>query len=192
MTRQLRIGLVCWMIGGFSGSAVLAGEMVDNPTYKHWAKFKPGTYVVTKTVQEAMGHKTETIMTTTLKSVSGEKVVVEMTSVTKTAGQEIKMPPQSLTHAARIEKTEVPAEAQPKPDDKKPDTKEGKADIEIAGKKVKTTWYEVTADMGSVKTHTKSWMCEDVPGQVVKTVSRTEGEMPMTVESVVVEYKVIK
>lgn len=172
-------------------SSTASGEMIDNPMYKHWAQFKPGTYVVTQSVQEAMGQKTESVTTTTLKSVSGDKVVLELASVTKVAGQEFKTPPQTMEHPARIEKYEPEKTEGEKPDVKQK-TKEGDEVVEVAGKKIKTKWYDAVTDMGNMKTHTKSWMSDDFPGQIIKSTTRTEGETPMKVETKVLEYKIVK
>lgn len=179
-------------MGWMSCGLAVAGEMIDNPQYEHWSQFKPGTYVVTRSKQVAAGQTTETEVKTELKSVSKEKVVLEMTSVTKMQGQEIAMPPQTFEHPAEYEKPESPESEAEAPESVKPKTKEGEEKIEIAGKKMDTKWYEVVSDNDGIKTHSKSWMSDDMPGQVVKSVTKMAGEMPMNVETQVVDFKVIK
>jgi hypothetical protein len=92
-------------------NAALADEMVDNPNYKHWAQFKPGTFVTMKMTSEidtgAGKQKTESTVTTKLKEVTSEKVVVTMDVVTKMGDQEFKSPPQEMVFPAKIKKEEL-------------------------------------------------------------------------------------
>jgi len=192
MSLIKRMTLAVIATGWMSCGLAVAGEMIDNPQYEHWSQFKPGTYVVTRSKQVAAGQTTETEVKTELKSVSKEKVVLEMTSVTKMQGQEIAMPPQTFEHPAKYEKPELPEGEAEDAETEKPKTKEGEEKIEVAGKKMDTKWYEVVSDNEGFKTHSKSWMSEDMPGQVVKSVTEMVGEMPMNVETRVIEFKVIK
>ena len=70
--------------------------------------------------------------------------------------------------------------------------KEGKEELKVAGKKIKTKWVEVEMKQGNNTIKTKSWMCEGVPGQVVKTVMTMEGDMKMTSESKLVKFEARK
>lgn len=185
-----RMSLAVVAVGWMSCGLAVAGEMIDNPLYEHWSKFKPGTYVVTVSKQTMAEQNTETEVKTELKSVSKEKVVVEMTSVTKTQDQEFKMPPQTFEHLAKYEKPDLPESEEEETE--KPETKEGEEKIEVAGKKLDTKWYEFVSEDEGTKTHSKSWTSEDMPGQVVKSVTKIEGEFMMNMETRVTDFKVVK
>ena len=179
-----------------AGSPLHADDKVDNPLYQHWAQFKIGSFSVTKTVQtvEVAGTemKTETTATTKLTELNAEKAVIEISTVTEVAGTEQRMPPTTMDIAAKITKTELETQEKQKEPEGKPETKEGEEELEVAGKKLKTKWVEVTTKQGNNTIKTRSWMCEDVPGQVVKTVTTMEGETMMTSETTLVEFEAEK
>ncbi len=184
------VGMMAW-VGGLP-IAAHAEETIENDVYKHWAQFKPGSFCKMKSVSKVMGQTTEITMTTTLKMVTKEKVVLMVASATKNAGQEFKMPPQKLEHLARIPKPKPEELAKQKGKVSDVKAKEGKEELSVKGKKIKTNWHESTIKMGKMTTKSKTWMSETIPGQVVKSVSTTEGEMKMVTEMTLVDYKAIK
>src|SRR5262245_13341364 len=104
----------------------LVQDQVDNPEYKGWAAFKPGSSV---TYKVQMGETVAGEQKSTLKSVSDEEVVltVEMSNA-----------------AGRSMERKVPAKV---PAAKAPNNvKEGEEEIEAGGKKLKcaTKEFEVT------------------------------------------------
>jgi hypothetical protein len=178
---------------GLTASAARADEKVDNPTYQHWAQFKPGSYSVLKTVQTVTvaGReiKTETTLTTTLKELSAEKALVEMEFVTVSSGRELKLPAQKMEIPAKITKVEFKKQEEPEGQVK---VKEGKEVLKVAGKTIKTTWAEIEIKQGKDVIKTKSWTSEEIPGQVVKTVQTMEGKTKMTSEGLLVRFKADK
>lgn len=183
------VGMLAMYAGG--SATAHAGETIENDLYKHWARFKPGSYCKMKSVSKVMGQTTESTMTTTLKSVTKDRIVLEVVSATRSGGREFKMPPQKIEHLARIPKPK-PGEIKKQKGirlDVKP--KEGKEEMSVKGKKIKTKWSESTIKMGKTTTRSKTWMSEDIPGQIVKTVTTTEGEMKMVTEMTLVDFKAI-
>ena len=63
---------VCWCVGMVCvlAPAVYAGEKEtqENPTYKHWAQFKPGTYVILEQINEALSGNTKNVRAWNLKT----------------------------------------------------------------------------------------------------------------------------
>ncbi len=181
------------LLFGLATSGARADEKVDNPTYKHWAQFKPGSFSVLETSQTitAAGTviKTETTLTTTLKELSPEKAVVEMQFVTVTSGREIKMPPQKMEIPAKFTKVELKKQEQPEGQIK---VKEGKEELKVGGKTIKTTWVEMNLKQGQGLIRTKTWTSMEIPGQVVKMVQTMEGDTKMTSEGIVVKFKADK
>ncbi|HUU83591.1 MAG TPA: hypothetical protein VM243_08815 [Phycisphaerae bacterium] len=157
----------------------LAGEKEtqENPIYKHWAQFKPGTYVVLQDVNEAAGQKTKTTMTHTLKEVTPQKVVVETTGVTEMNGEKFENPPTQQEYPATytIETEKAPAEHE---EQKAPgyETEQGEEEIEVAGTKFKAKWVRTEMKQAGMVMTSKMWNCDEVPGQLLKSITETKGE----------------
>ena len=139
------------------GGSFCLGQQVDNPQYKSWAKFKPGTAVTMKT--DAAGTTIET--TTTLVEVTPEKVVVE--SKMKMAGMEgMDMPATKMDIPAKVAQAAGGTATGPAPVTKD-------EEVEVAGKKYKTKVTETK----SGDTVSKTWTSDEVPGMMVKMESGT-------------------
>jgi hypothetical protein len=185
---------VMGLVGGARGA-----EMVDNPTYQNWAKYKPGTFVTLKTSGTSMrnGVAVASAMTTTQKlvSVDAEKAVVEMTLTTSAEGVERAMPARKVEIKAKMEKRPADAAAASS-DDKEEvsDVKAGTDTVEFKGRKLATTTQEQTTKMvGSGLTiHTKSWTSEEVPCGVVRMEVTREGAMAGTSKTELVDFAVVK
>lgn len=59
-------------------AVALAEDLIENDAYTTWAKFKPGTVVKQREVEECWGHY-ETTWTRTLVEVRADKVIVKVT-----------------------------------------------------------------------------------------------------------------
>jgi hypothetical protein len=186
----LCVVMLCW----FAVPQAALGEKIDNPEYKHWAQFKPGSYCVTQMKQTViagpMEMKTEVTTTTTLKTLTAEKAVIEVKTVMVADGHDVKMEPMTHEIPAKIDK---PKET--KPADKKTEevkVKEGEEELTIAGKKIKTKWAKTTLTVAGRKTETTTWISEEVPGRIVKTVTKIAGEEKMAGETKLIKFKAIK
>jgi hypothetical protein len=169
-------------------TAPAAGELVDNPLYKNWAQFKPGSFTKMKFSQEMAGNKTESIVTQTLKELDAEKAVVVIEAKMLMNGQENPMPPQTLEVKAKVTKAE--ADMINNPEGKKA---EGEETLEVAGKKLKCKWLEIEQDNMGMKIKARTWLCDEVPGMNVQYKGTMEGEqMKGGGEGVVVEFKTDK
>jgi hypothetical protein len=185
MKASNRIVAVACVLGVLAVSPVY-GEKVDNPLYKNWAQFKPGSYVVMKMVTTAAGNKTEMTQTQTLKECTPEKAVVEVKVVMMVSGQKIEQPPTAIEIAAKVPEGKVEAA------EKDPDTEveNGAEEIEVGGGKFKAEWTETKSKQGEAVTTTKVWTSDEVPGQQLKMKSTMPGGM--TVESELIEFKAEK
>jgi hypothetical protein len=145
--------------------AAFAAEQIDNPMYAQWKKYKPGTWVTTKTVADFGGNKSETETTTKLIEITPEKAVIEMTSVMSFGGQ--KLPPQPGTKMdvpAKVNKPDAAATG----DQPKPDVKESSEDVTVSGKTLKCKVTETTTKGPAGEMTAKVWQSDEVPGSVVK------------------------
>lgn len=158
------------------------GEKIDNESYKNWAKFKVGTSVKLKAVSDIAGNKSENTMTYKLVELTAEKAVIEMGMSMKMGDQTMDMPAQKLEQLAKIEKVEPTGEAKDAP---KPET--GEEEVSVGGKKYKAKWSKLTMEQNGMKTTTKSWTSEEVPGMLLKSETTMEGAMSGTTSMELVE-----
>jgi hypothetical protein len=184
----MRIALLAVTAAAVWSGTAAAQETVENPEYKNWSQFKKGASVTLKMTATASGMTIETLVTTTLVEV-GTKLKLEMTSITKAGGMEIKSPP----FAREVEKTlTLPPGA--KAEDvkaQKPEGRfaEGSETVKVAGTEFKTKWYQSKIEAQGLKTETKQWMCDDIPGGMVKMEATTTGAAGSTMKMEVVEFK---
>lgn len=160
------------------GSAKPAAKVIA----KHpWASFNTGSWVKMKstTVMDMAGMKNTTVMETKMTMVekTAEKVVIEtemtvMGNTTKTKAD------LSLKASADVTAAAKPAAA----------PKTGSDTITIGGKALSCKTTEMETDAGGMKILSKTWISEQVPGSLVKSVSTTKGSQT-TME--VVDFKAL-
>ncbi len=187
MKLLIRIVVVTGMLCAMA-AAPLQAEQVDNPLYKNWAQFKPGSYAVMEMVTTAAGNKTEVTQTQTLKECTPEKAVIEVKTVMMMAGQKFEQPPTEMEIAAKVPKGES-QEGEENPDT---EVKEGAEEIEVAGKKIKAKWTETKTKQGDTVTTVKVWTSDEIPGHQVKLMTSTSGPNKVTAESELIEFKADK
>lgn len=142
-----------------------------------WGSFKKGSFAKLKSVSETAGTKSEMTMTTTLVDLSAEEATVE-TEMAMTGFSN----KTSAKHPLKAPEGGKAVDG-PKP-------KTGSEEIEVAGRKLKCSWTEVETEASGMKTQSKSWMCEDVPGHLVKMVSKSTGAAASATTMELVEFGV--
>ncbi len=162
-------------------------DEIENPAYENWAQFKVGAMVEYKTVSDVAGNKTESVITYTLLEVTDEKAVIEMKTSTIMAGQKYDTPAVKMEHPAVLEATPEGTTEQPEVEQTK-----GEESIDAAGQTWATTWYESATDQNGMKTTSRTWTSDDVPGTLVKSVTNIDGAMKMTTEMILVTIKAEK
>lgn len=184
-------------------------EQVENPAYKHWAKYKPGTSVTMQTQSEmkmpaeaggAAGEAQKMAMTMTQKlvEVTPEKAVVEVAMAMEYQGMKQEMPARKQEIPAKINQENV--DVPPMPPGMKAKVKhvkDGKDTVEVKGKKHSVTTKEMTLEIEGAgdkpsEAHTKVWTTPDVPGGTVKVHTKTQKPMEMTMEMKLVDYTIVK
>jgi hypothetical protein len=189
----------------------MAEELVENPAYKAWAAFKPGT-TVTRTVTieitriEGMDNMPggagarkmpEQTMTQKLTAVDADTVVVETTVTGGIAGR-AEQPPRRVEIPAKIEKSKVDS-ALATEDGKATvkNVKDGTDTMEIKGKTLTVKTKEMDVDMDrdgqKVTSHVKVWLSETVPGAAAKVVmnskaNRGPATISMAMTTTLVDY----
>jgi hypothetical protein len=151
-----------------------AAEPVKAAAKHPWGSFKKGSFVKTKTVMDmtSPAMKTETTTTTTLKDLTADEAVLEMETAMPN------LPPTKMEQKFPLKAPEGKAADGPKP-------KTGSEEIEVAGKKMKCDWTETESEANGVKSVTRVYTNQDIPGFTAKMVMKN-ASMTMTTE--VVEY----
>ena len=169
-----------------------AQETIDNSEFTSWSKFKGGASVTLKSTIDSGKMTLESLVTTTLVEVGADKLVLETTAVSKVNGMEFKAPamkrevPKTIT-LPKLEKKDEPKVDRPKVD--KPMTEEGTETLKVSGTDVKAKWYKTTFEIMGTRTESKNWTSDEIPGGLVKSVTKSSGESPSSITMEVVEFK---
>jgi hypothetical protein len=164
-------------------AAAPAADKVDNPAYKSWAQYKPGTVVVTKTTSEVGGMKSEVSMTSTLAEVTADKVVVEVITATKVNGMEFKGPAVKQDIPRQYDAPKGGA-ADPKGAKPEGKTEDGTKKMKVGGTEFDCKWVKYSGTGADSETTTSDAM----PGMMVKSVTKA-GAVTSTTEVVEVTLK---
>ena len=144
-----------------------------------WARFKPGSFVKTKTVTAVTvgAHKVETVteITQKLVEVKGNRATLETTA--SMSG----VPRPTRTRSQISLKEPLPAPAGPR-------RKSGKTLLTVAGHVLHCDWTETEADMAGRRTVIRTWTSPEVPGGVAMTLSKND-LMVSTMEVVAFEAR---
>jgi hypothetical protein len=174
-----------------AAGAARADEMVPNPEFANWSKFKKGTSVTMKTTTTGSGVTSELRSTSTLIEVGAEKVVVEYTSVTMVNGMELKLPattreiPKTIAKAKDARKDEKDDPNTPK----EVASEEGTETLKVLGQEFKTKWRSNKVKVAGTTSDSKVWLCDDVPGMMVKMESTVTGAVASTLKMELIEFK---
>jgi hypothetical protein len=161
-------------------SAAIAQDLVDNPAYQSWAKFKAGTTVTLANDSNMGGMAMKMDLIYKLAELTPEKAVIEMTT---------RMPQGDTTSRMEI-LAKVKKEDVKEPGTMPPNVK-GQAkvlpdeDVKIGDKTYKCKVVEFTSEIQGMKTTGKSWTCQDMPGQLVKMETTMAGAMEGTTKMTV-------
>jgi hypothetical protein len=168
--------------GSAPSSEAAAKPVAETKIAKHpWGSFKVGSFVAMKSTTEASGYKMASEMKTTLTALTADKATIEIE--TTVAGHTTKtstdMP---LTASA----TPVPTGSASTP---QADVKTSEETITVAGKSLKCKVTSTTAEVGGTKSESKTWMSEEVPGFVVKSVVKSSGAASSESTTEVADFK---
>ena len=143
-----------------AASSLRAGQ-IDNPEYKAWASFKVGSSRTLTASGGGGGYVKSSgggTLQSTLKGIAGDKVMVQL-------GTNANSP--SFPVPAKIDERNIKYV--------------GEASIQAMGKTFKCKIYELpkqTSPNGAKSSQTKKWICDDVPGGLVKQEDYHTGPGP--------------
>ena len=139
----------------------------ENPQYRRWAKFAPGSRAVTRAVTGSAGNPAVTTTTTTsvLKSKSDAMITVEMTVHTRYHDGNVADNPPNDFAIPRDLVTPMPEPVPPH--------ESGTEVVTIAGRKLNCAWRVTTSSNEAGQVVIKTWTSDEVPGNLVKSVLTT-------------------
>lgn len=168
--------LILSLLAVVLAAGVCHADPVDNPEYKNWAGFKPGTTTTMKMDSDFNGTKSEVTITSKLVEVGADKLVIETVTASKIGGMEFKQPATKRDVPKTIE-VGKPAAGDKPANPSKPEgtTEEGAETLKVGGVEVKTKWYKYKAKTAAGEAEGQTWTSDEVPGQVVKSVTKAGG-----------------
>lgn len=182
--------LIATVIGVCLFTGTIFAEQVDNPAYQNWARFKPGTSVIHSQQTAMGGMNMQMEMTQTLKELTPEKAVVDMTvknSMMPGGGQT-----SSVTIPAKVDASQAQAPGK-MPEGMKGEAKSlGKETVKVSDKSYECEVTQFTGEGQGMKSEGKSWTSNEVPGSMVKMEMKASGgqgsmDSKMSLKSVVIK-----
>jgi len=177
------LGLTLCLAGASVRADEKSGEMVENPFYKHWGSFKPGSTAVCLETTK-LGHKDSKLwtpdgveekrITHKLVEVNDKHVVVETVVTERTFVGSSQTSPTRHIYPAKVRKQDLEQFLQ------ETGAKTGEDVAKVDGKELKTRTLAGTIKApGGEETEYKIWFSDEVPGCVVKKVrtTRNKGEV---------------
>jgi hypothetical protein len=169
----------CLAVVALTGLARADDDMIDNPAYQAWAKFKQGTSVTYSTDSTAMGNTTSSTTTSKLTDLTPDKATVQVTTSMNVGGNKMDMPAQTQDIPAKIKK---PSDTGGDQTTDKPKTETGSEDVTAAGNTYSCKKTTVTLDQNGMTIKVTTWTCDKVPSGVVKTDTETSGSVTASVK----------
>jgi len=147
-----------------------SAEEVEHPIYRSWARHPIGTAVTLRSVTRSAEHTIVTTKTSTLVKLTDVGAEIEVRTVSDGTGTLVEAPLQTYTQRKMFPLFP----GMTKDDIGKPpkSSKNGEETLEMAGRTIKTQWFDSTGETEAGKSFTRTWMSDDVPGKLVKAVTR--------------------
>ncbi len=150
-------------------------ELVANPAYENWSKFKPGTSIsYRQNTNMGAGMSMQMDITQSLKEVTEEKAVVEV------AISNSMLPGGSQTHTqevpAKVEKENAVSFTQLPPGMEGEAKSLGKEKVKVGETEYECEVTQIKGVMQGISAEGKSWTSDQVPGGLVKMEMKATGE----------------
>jgi hypothetical protein len=161
-------------------------EMVANPYYKFWSGAKPGATAIHLEQTKLAGPEGKLVadgvdekrITYKLAEINDDRVVVEMVVTERDFLGYVQAAPTRYIYPAKLKKTHLERVL------KEIGAKTGEDSVKVDGKDVKCrTVTGSTKGANGEEIDYKLWLCDDVPGSVVKQVRTTKQKGELVAET---------
>lgn len=180
MRQFLLIAAASLVAAGAPGLA--RAEDVDHPAYLSWGNQPVGTRIRLRSATDASGHVLTTTTTTTLKELRPDRAIFQVQRVSDATGREVTSIPERseilrkfpLFPGVRREDIGKPTNA----------LAQGEETLKLAGHEFRAVWFDTkTKGDGGSDIYTRTWMSDEAPGRLVKSVVRIpQAKTVVTVE----------
>lgn len=140
----------------------------ENPEYRAWSSFPPGSWVRHRHVEDSAGQVLECEITNRLLSLTSEKAVVEVEAVRIVHGIRLDQRRERLEIPARLAVDRCPDRVEDR------EVREGEEELTVGSQKLQCRWVEIVEIRRTGTTTTKVWNCREIPGEIVAMESRQE------------------
>ena len=151
-------------------AACVSAEEVEHPAYKSWASQPIGTTIAIRSVTASAQSTITTTTTTKLVKFEPDKAILETSKVSDATGKVVEGAPDRLEQRKMF-----PLFAGVKKEDIGQPTNaiaRGEETLKLAGREIKTTWYDVKGKGDAGDTFTRTWLSDEIPGRLVKAVTK--------------------
>lgn len=163
--------------------APVLAEDVEHPAYLSWARHPVGTTITMKSVTTSKGAPIETTTRTTLVALTPKSAVLEIKVVSNATGQVDEARPQRyeqkrmfpLFPGVKKEDVGKPSNA----------IARGEETLSLAGKEYKAQWFDSKGRTEAGETFLRTWMSDEVPGRLLKSVIRVPATKLTTTDELV-------
>jgi hypothetical protein len=166
--------------------SIAGAEMVANPEYQSWSRFKPGTVTKMETRSVSNGREIRSEITNKLLEVTPQKLVIETTTVLDASGQKMQSPTVTRDVPAEMDEALV-ARSDPA---RNPDIKQSEETRSVNGKDYVCKVLTHTTENNGMKSVSRTWHSPDVPGGIVGSHVKISGTIDSTTEMNLVELSV--
>ena len=184
MTRLLMQSLIALV--GVSTFAI--GQTFDNPQYTSWSRAGKGASITLRSTT-LMGDDPKPVtstMTYNLVTLTDDKAIIEMVTVTDQTGKTVKNDPQEIVIRRPFPLLPgVRKEDLGRPTDF---TEKGEGTLQVAGREYKSQWYSSKGRAEAGPTTTRTWISDEVPGMLLKSVTKIP-KVKAVITLEVVEYQ---
>ena len=180
----MRMSLALAALTLVAPAGLVHADEVDHPAYLSWAKQPAGTRITLRSLTDSNGHVLTTTTTTTLKQYKPDRAVFEVQRVSDATGKEVVSNPEPYQLVRRfplfpgVQRADIgkPTGA----------IAQGEEDLQLAGHDFHAVWFDTqTKGDGGLDVFTRTWMSDDAPGRLVKSVTRIpQARTVVTVELV--------
>jgi hypothetical protein len=176
--------MVCALSPGFADDK---DGQTDNPLYKGWANFKPGSKVVIKEKTEfGDGTVEEKTVEYRLVTVTAKRATVQTSVVEKALLRIIETAPTRIIYPAKVKAADLKAALE------QLDAKRSKETIKVLGKDLECEKFEGTHKTKDEQVAIATWRNSTVPGGIVKRVRTTKaanGKLIATTTTTLESYR---
>ena len=150
---------------------------VNNPVYTNWSGFPVGTMARYEQTTRAGTFEEVRVLTYELKEKSAEKLTVEITTFVAKDGEESAT---SRTQTAKRYFRLPEGTSKEEFGSRKNALSGGAETVELIDRKFDTKWIVSQVKVEAGTTESRIWCCPDVPGGLVKSVSKTPATSSVT------------